>query len=147
VATVGLSQRGLAASAWVLPIMALSIGFTRSMIIHSFGCLAKKSVAPRTWDDPNKPELSSSTSAACAKRRHCPKAQLIGFKTRDECTLALQSGWADAHIQVALLGLSTVGENRALDPYYLLGNPTVALPSCLGLQWEPDTRFREVIDA
>jgi polar amino acid transport system substrate-binding protein len=104
-------------------------------------------VAPRTWDDPNKPELSSSTSAACAKRRHCPKAQLIGFKTRDECTLALQSGWADAHIQVALLGLSTVGENRALDPYYLLGNPTVALPSCLGLQWEPDTRFREVIDA
>jgi hypothetical protein len=42
VATVGLSQRGLAASAWVLPIMALSIGFTRSMIIHSFGCLAKK---------------------------------------------------------------------------------------------------------
>jgi polar amino acid transport system substrate-binding protein len=120
VRTVGLNRRGLAASAWVLPIMTLSIGFTRPMIIHPFGCLAKKSVAPRTWDDHNKPELSSSTSAACTKRRHCPKAQLTGFKTRDECVLALQSGRADAHIQAVLVGLSTVRENPALDPYYLL---------------------------
>ena len=70
------------------------------------------------------------------------------YKTRDECTLALQSGRADAHIQAALLGLSTVGKiPGAWGPYYLLTDPTVALPSCLGLQREPDTRFREVIDA
>jgi hypothetical protein len=29
----------------------------------------------------------------------------------------------------------------------LLTDPLVALPSCLGIQREPDTRFREVIDA
>ena len=118
------------------PARALSIAFTHPMIIHPFGCLAKKGLAPKTWDDLNKPELTIvfdiGSLHETAARRYCPKAQLTGFKTRDECTLALQSGRADAHIQAALLGLSTVGKNPALGPYYLLTNPTVALPSCLG---------------
>jgi len=133
------------------PARALSISFTRPMIIHPFGCLAKKGLAPKTWDDLNKPELvvvfDIGSLHETAARRYCPKAQLTGYKTRDECTLALQSGRADAHIQAALLGLATVGRNPSLGPYYLLSNPTVALPSCIGLQREPDTRFREVIDA
>jgi polar amino acid transport system substrate-binding protein len=133
------------------PARALSITFTRPMIIHPFGCLARHGIAPQTWDDLNRPELvivfDIGSLHETAARRYCPKAQLTGFKTRDECTLALQSGRADAHIQAALLGLSTVGKNPSLGPYYLLTNPTVALPSCLGLQREPDTRFHEVIDA
>ena len=133
------------------PARALSISFTRPMIIHPFGCLAKKSLSPKTWDDLNKPDLTIvfdlGSLHETAARRYCPKAQLTGYKTRDECTLALQSGRADAHIQAALLGLATVGKNPALGPDYLLTNPVVALPSCLGLQREPDTRFREVIDA
>ena len=122
------------------PARALSIGFTRPMITHPFGCLAKQGLAPKTWDDLNKPELvivfDIGSLHETAARRYCPKAQLTGFKTRDECTLALQSGRADAHIQAALLGLATVGKNPSLGPYYLLTNPTVALPSCLGLQRE-----------
>ena len=133
------------------PARALSISFTRPMIIHPFGCLTKHGLTPVTWDDLNKPDLTIvfdlGSLHETAARRYCPKAQLVGFKTRDECTLALQSGRADAHIQAALLGLSTVGKNPAMGPYYLLTNPTVALPSCLGLQREPDTRFREVINA
>nr|WP_294508039.1 transporter substrate-binding domain-containing protein [uncultured Rhodopila sp.] len=133
------------------PARALSISFTRPMITHPFGCLAKKGLAPKTWDDLNKPDLvivfDIGSLHETAARRYCPKAQLTGYKTRDECTLALQSGRADAHIQAALLGLATVGKNPSLGPYYLLTNPTVALPSCIGLQREPDTRFREVIDA
>ncbi len=100
------------------PARALSIAFTRPMITHPFGCLAKKGLAPKTWDDLNKPELVIVFDIGClhetAARRYCPKAQLTGFKTRDECTLALQSGRADAHIQAALLGLSTVGKNPSL---------------------------------
>jgi polar amino acid transport system substrate-binding protein len=133
------------------PARALSITFTEPMITHPFGCLAKHGLAPKTWDDLNKPELTIvfdlGSLHETVARRYCPKANLVGFKTRDECTLALQSGRADAHIQAALLGLSTVGKNPALGPYYLLTNPTVALPSCLGLQREPDTRFKEVINA
>jgi len=133
------------------PARALSITFTHPMITHPFGCLAKKGLQPKTWDDLNKPELTIvfdiGSLHETAARRYCPKANLVGYKTRDECTLALQSGRADAHIQAALLGLSTVGKNPALGPYYLLTAPLVALPSCIGLQREPDTRFKEVIDA
>jgi polar amino acid transport system substrate-binding protein len=133
------------------PARALSIVFTHPMITHPFGCLTKKGLAPTTWDDLNKPELTVvfdiGSLHETAARRYCPKANLVGYKTRDECTLALQSGRADAHIQAALLGLSTVGKFPAMGPYYLLTDPTIALPSCLGLQREPDTRFREVIDA
>ncbi|HEX4367752.1 MAG TPA: transporter substrate-binding domain-containing protein [Rhodopila sp.] len=133
------------------PARALSITFTEPMIIHPFGCLAKHGLAPKTWDDLNKPALTVvfdlGSLHETVARRYCPKANLVGFKTRDECTLALQSGRADAHIQAALLGLSTVGKNPSLGPYYLLTDPTVALPSCIGLQREPDTRFKEVINA
>jgi polar amino acid transport system substrate-binding protein len=133
------------------PARALSIGFTHPMIIHPFGCLARHDLNPQTWDDLNKPDIrivfDLGSLHETAARRYCPKAQLTGFKTRDECTLALQSGRADAHIQAAILGLSTVGKNPSLGPYHLLTNPLVALPSCLGLQREPDTRFKEVIDA
>ncbi|MBS0644204.1 MAG: transporter substrate-binding domain-containing protein [Proteobacteria bacterium] len=133
------------------PVRALSIGFTDPVITHPFGCLAKKGLAPKTWDDLNKPELTIvfdiGSLHETAARRYCPKAKLVGYKTRDECTLALQSGRADAHIQAALLGLSTVGKNPSLGPYYLLTDPTVALPSSLGVQREPDTRFKEVINA
>jgi polar amino acid transport system substrate-binding protein len=133
------------------PARALSISFSHPMITHPFGCLAKHGLAPKTWDDLNKPELTIvfdiGSLHETAARRYCPKAKLVGYKTRDECTLALQSGRADAHIQAALLGLSTVGKNPSLGPYYLLTDPTVALPSCIGLQREPDTRLREVVDA
>ncbi|HVY15159.1 MAG TPA: transporter substrate-binding domain-containing protein [Rhodopila sp.] len=134
------------------PQRALSITFTHPMITHPFGCLAKKGLEPKTWSDLNKPSLTVvfdiGSLHETAARRYCPKANLVGYKTRDECTLALQSGRADAHIQAALLGLSTIGKNPSLGPYYLLSDPTVALPSCLGLQREqPDTRFKEVIDA
>lgn len=133
------------------PARALSIAFTHPMIIHPFGCLAKQGLNPTTWDDLNKPEIrivyDIGSLHETAAKRYCPKAQLTGYKTRDECTLALQSGRADAHILAAILGLATVGRNASLGPYHLLGNPTVALPSCLGLQREPDTRFREVLDA
>lgn len=133
------------------PARALSIAFTEPMIIHPFGCLAKKGLAPKTWDDLNKPELTVvfdiGSLHETAARRYCPKAHLVGYQTRDECTMALVSGRADAHIQAALLGLSTIGKNPSLGPYYLLTNPTVALPSCIGLQREPDTRFREVMNA
>ena len=130
---------------------ALAIGFTHPMIIHPFGCLAKHGLDPKTWDDLNKPDIRvafdiGSLHDTCA-HRFTPKAQLTGFKTRDECTLALQSGRVDALIQAAILGLSTVGRNPSLGPYHLLTGPFVALPSSLGVQHEPDTRFIEVINA
>ena len=61
--------------------------------------------------------------------------------------LALQSGRVDAEILAATIGLSTVGKNPTLGPYHLLNTPVVSLPSCYGIQREPDTRFVEVVNA
>jgi polar amino acid transport system substrate-binding protein len=133
------------------PQRALAIGFTHPMIIHPFGCLAKQGFNPKNWDDINKPDLKVSFDIGSvhetAARRFAPKAQLIGYANRDQVVLALQSGRADVIVQAALIGLTTVGRNPSLGPFHLLGNPTVALPSNLAVQHEPDTRFVEVINA
>jgi polar amino acid transport system substrate-binding protein len=133
------------------PQRALAIGFAHPMIIHPFGCLARHGLDPKTWSDINKPDLKVSFDIGSvhevAARRFAPKAELIGYKDRDQVVLALQSGHADVIIQAALIGLTTVGRNPSLGPYHLLGSPTVALPSNLAIQHEPDTRFVEVINA
>jgi polar amino acid transport system substrate-binding protein len=133
------------------PIRALSIGFTDAMIIHPFGCVARKGLAPKTWSDINKPDIKIvydiGSLHETAAKRYCAKAQLTGFKNRDECLLNMQSGRADVHILAAILGLSEVGKNPNIGNYFLLTEPLVALPSCLGIQREPDTRFKEVINA
>jgi polar amino acid transport system substrate-binding protein len=133
------------------PARALSIGFTRPMITHPFGCIAKKGFLPSAWDDINKPEIKvacdlGSLHETCA-RRFAPNSTIIALKSPDEAILTFQSGRADVIILAALLGISALGKNPSLGTYRLLGNPSVALPSNIGVQREPDTRFVEVVNA
>jgi polar amino acid transport system substrate-binding protein len=119
--------------------------------VAPFGCIAKAGFAPKTWDDLNKPDIRiafdlGSLHETCA-RRFAPKAQLTGYKSIDDCIMALQAGRVDAEILAATVGLSNVGKNPTLGPYHPLTTPTVALPSCYGIQREPDTRFGEVVNA
>ncbi|MEJ1977189.1 MAG: transporter substrate-binding domain-containing protein [Acetobacteraceae bacterium] len=133
------------------PQRALAIGFTHPFLVHPYGCLAKAGFNPKTWDDLNKPDIRIAVDIGSlhetAARRFAPKAQITAFKTRDEATLAFQSGRTDAFILAAMLGLSTIARNNALGPYHLLTGPLVALPSNFGVRREPDTRFLEVINA
>jgi polar amino acid transport system substrate-binding protein len=133
------------------PQRALAIGFTRPYIVAPFGCIAKAGFTPKTWEDLNKPDIRiafdlGSLHETCA-RRFAPKAQLTGYKTIDDCILALQAGRVDAEILAATVGLSNVGKNPTLGPYHPLTTPTVSLPSCYGIQRELDTRFGEVVNA
>ncbi|HEY0203994.1 MAG TPA: transporter substrate-binding domain-containing protein [Acetobacteraceae bacterium] len=133
------------------PQRALVISFTRPFFIHPYGCLAKKGMDPKTWDDINNPEVrivcDLGSLHETAARRYAPKAQITAYKTRDEATLAFQAGRADVFILAAMLGISTIARNRALGPYHLLTNPLVALPSNFGVRREADTRFLEVVNA
>ena len=133
------------------PQRALSIGFTRPFFVHPYGCVAKKGFAPKTWSDLNKPEVKIVCDIGSlhetAARRYAPKAEITALKTRDECTLAFQSGRADVFILAAMLGLSTIARNRSMAPYYLLTGPLVALPSCFGVRREADPRFVDVVNA
>jgi polar amino acid transport system substrate-binding protein len=133
------------------PERALAVRFAHPMLIHPFGCLARPGLAPKTWADIDKPEIRiafdiGSLHETVAKR-FAPKAQHVGFPNRDQALLALQSGRADVDVLAALLGLSAVAKNPALGRWYLLGQPTVALPSSLAVQYEPDTRFVDVLNA
>ena len=133
------------------PQRALSIGFTRPFFIHPFGVLAKKGFDPKTWADINKPDIrvvcDLGSTQETAARRFAPKAEITALKTRDEATLAFQSGRADVIVLATILGLSTVARNRSLGPFHLLVSPLVALPSALGIRRETDTRFKDVLDA
>ncbi|HLY90801.1 MAG TPA: transporter substrate-binding domain-containing protein [Acetobacteraceae bacterium] len=133
------------------PQRALAIGFCHAAIVHPIGAVVRKGLDPATWDDINKPDVRivydiGSLHEVVAKR-YCPKAQLTGFKSRDDCTLAMASGRADVHVLAAILGLAALGKNPQLGSYHLLSNPLVALPSCIAMQREPDTRFMDVINA
>ena len=133
------------------PQRALSISFTRPFFVHPYGCLARKGFDPKTWADVNKPEVrlvcDIGSLHETAARRYAPKAQITALKTRDEATLAFQSGKADVFILAAMLGLSTIARNRSLGPYHLLTGPLVALPSAFGVRREPDSRFVDVVNA
>ncbi len=133
------------------PQRALAIGFTRPFFTHPYGCLAKKGFDPKTWGEINTPDVrivcDLGSLHETAARRYAPKAQITAYKTRDEATLAFQSGRADVLILAAMLGLSTIARNRALGPYHMLTGPLVALPSNFGVRREPDSRFVDVVNA
>ena len=133
------------------PQRALSISFTRPFFIHPYGCLARKGLEPKTWSDINKPDIRIVCDLGSlhdtAATRYAPKAQITRLKTRDEATLAFQSGKADVFILAAMLALSTVARNRTMGPFHMLSGPVVALPSCFGIRREPDSRFAEVVNA
>ena len=133
------------------PQRALAIGFTHSFITHPFGCVAKPGFFPKTWDDLNKPDIrvvcDLGSLHETAARRYCPRAQITALKSRDECILFFQSGRADALIQAAMIGLTTLAKNPALGTYQLLTGPVVALPSSFGVRRETDVRFIEVLNA
>ena len=133
------------------PQRAVAIGFTRPFFVHPYGCLARRGLEPKTWDDINTPDIrlvcDIGSLHETAARRYAPKSQITAYKTRDEATLAFQSGRADVFILAAMLGLSTIARNRALGPYHLLTGPLVALPSCFGVRREADTRFVDVVNA
>ena len=133
------------------PSRALSIRFTHPVMIHPYGCVARKGFSPATWADINKPDIRIIVDLGSlhetTARRFAPTAQITAYKTPDEAYLAFQGGRADVIIQAAMVGLSALGKNPGLGTFHLLGNPSVALPSNLGVRREPDTRFVEVLDA
>ena len=133
------------------PARAVSITFSKPMLIHPFGAILKKGFEAKNWADLNKPEVRIVVDRGSlhdtAARRFAPKAQLIVVEKPDEAILTMNSGRADVNILAAMLALSALGKNPGLGHFVLLGNPTFALPSCIGLRREPDIRLKEVVDA
>ena len=133
------------------PVRALSIGFSKPVLVHPVGVIAKKGFEPSSWGDINKPEIRIACDLGSlhevSARRFAPKGTITAYKNRDDAILAMSAGRADVDVLAAMLAINAVAKYPGLGTVRLLGNPTVALPSCCGLRREADTRFKEVVDA
>jgi len=133
------------------PQRALAIGFTRAYYRHPFGYVARRGFQARTWEDLNKPEvrvvslIGSLSDVLLA--RYAPKAQVIGAKAGDDAVLLMQAGRADCIIYALIQALGVSAKAPMLDQVTLLEAPFVALPSAMGVQTEPDRRWRDFLDS
>lgn len=133
------------------PQRALAIGFTRAYYHHPFGYVARRGFAARSWDDLNRPDvrvvslIGSLSDVLLA--RYAPKAQVIGAKAGDDAILLMQAGRADCIIYALIQALGVSAKAPMLDQVTLLEGPFVALPSAMGVQTEPDRRWRDFLDS
>jgi polar amino acid transport system substrate-binding protein len=133
------------------PQRALAIGFTHAYYRHPFGFVARRGFTARTWEDLNQPEIrvvsliGSLSDVLLA--RYAPKAQVVGAKAGDDAILLMQAGRADCIIYALIQALGVSAKAPMLEQVTLLEGPAVALPSAMGVQTEPDRRWRDFLDS
>ena len=133
------------------PQRAMAIGFTHAYFMHPFGYVARRGFAAKTWEDLNKPDIrvvsliGSLSDVLLA--RYAPKAQIMGAKDGDAAILLMQAGRADCIIYALIQALGVSAKAQMLEQVTLLQGPPVALPSAMGVQTEPDRRWRDFLDS
>jgi polar amino acid transport system substrate-binding protein len=133
------------------PLRALAIGFTEPYYQHPFGYVSRAGFAAKTWEDLNKPEVRVVSLIGALSdnllARYAPKATVIEAKAGDEAVLQMQSGHADCIIYALIQALGVSAKAPTLSQVTLLQQPYVALPSAMGVQEEPDRRWRDFLNA
>jgi polar amino acid transport system substrate-binding protein len=133
------------------PERALVIDFSTPILVHSFTVITRKGFAkPQTWEEINQPGVKiavdiGSTHELIA-RRYCPKATILGFKTRDEAILAVATGRADCNVSLGVLSVTTLKKNPNLGEL-AIPRPLLTLPTNLGIRAEPDRRYKDFLSA
>jgi polar amino acid transport system substrate-binding protein len=133
------------------PQRALAIGFTEPYYLHPFGYVARKGFAAKTWDDLNKPEVRVVSLIGALSdnllARYAPKATVMGAKAGDDAVLLMQSDRADCIIYALIQALGVSAKAPMFEQVTLLQQPYVALASAMGVQQEPDRRWRDFLNA
>jgi polar amino acid transport system substrate-binding protein len=133
------------------PQRALAIGFTEPYYMHPFGYVARKGFSAKTWDDLNKPEVRVVSLIGALSdnllARYAPQATVIGAKAGDDAVLLMQAGRADCIIYALIQALGVSAKAPTLEQVTLLQQPYVALASAMGVQQEPDRRWRDFLNA
>ncbi|WP_342739074.1 transporter substrate-binding domain-containing protein [Bradyrhizobium sp. B117] len=133
------------------PERSLVIDFSTPILVHSFTVITKTGFAkPQTWAELNKPEVKiavdiGSTHETIA-RRYCPKANILGFKERNEAILAVATGRADCNISLAVLSVATLKKNPTLGEL-AVPRPLLTLPTNMGIRAEADRRYKDFLSA
>ena len=133
------------------PQRALAIGFTQPYYLHPFGLVARKGFAAKTWEDLNRPEIRTISLIGALSdnllARFAPKATVVGVKAGDDAILQMQAGRADCIIYALIQALGVSAKAPMLEQVTLLRQPYIALASAMGVQAEPDRRWRDFLDS
>ena len=112
------------------PARALSVGFTHPMIVHPFGCLARKDLDPKTWGDIDKPDLKVAFDIGSlhevVARRYCAQGAVDRLHNRDEWCWRCNRAMPTCIVQAALIGPD---HRRAQSE-----------PRAVSICWQPDRR-------
>jgi polar amino acid transport system substrate-binding protein len=133
------------------PQRALAVEFTQPYYLHPFGCVARKGFAPTSWEELNKPEIRTVSLIGALSdnllARFAPRATVVSVKTGDDAILQMQAGRADCIIYALIQALGVSARAPGLEQVTLLKQPYVAVASAMGVQQEPDRRWRDFLDS
>jgi len=128
------------------PKRALVIDFSRPLFYNSFGIVTRKGFEAKSWEELNKSDVKiavdiGSTHELIA-RRYAPKANIVGFKSRDEVIMAVQTGRADCLVCTVFLGLTSLKKNPELGKF-AIPRPVLSAAVSAGVRLEDNKRFRD----
>lgn len=131
------------------PERAKVVDFTGAMLDNTFTILTRNDLSVTKWEELNKPDMRVAVDLGSTHdmfaRKHLPDCTLVALKSADEVILALQSGRADALIQVALL--SVVTSKNLGDKFNLVvPQPQSSQPTTIGVRRDPNGEFRDFVD-
>jgi polar amino acid transport system substrate-binding protein len=133
------------------PQRALAIGFTIPYYLHPFGYVSHPGFAAKTWGDLNDPKVRVVSLIGSLSdnllARYAPKATVVGVKDGDNAILQMQAGRADCIIYGLIQALGVSAKVPALSQVTLLQDPFVRIASAMGIQQEPDRRWRDFLDS
>lgn len=131
------------------PERAKVVDFTGKMMDNTFTVVTGKDNDFKNWEDLNKAEVRVAVDLGSTQdqfaRRVLPNCTLVALKGADETILALQSGRADAIIQVALLAVVTV-KNLGEKVKLVVPEPQDSQPTTIGVRRDPNGEFVKFVD-
>ena len=132
------------------PERAKVVDFTKALMDNTFTLVARKDLEVTKWEEMNKPEMRVAVDLGSTQdnfaRKNLPNCTLVALKSADETILALQSGRADAIIQVALLAVVTT-KHLSPNVKLIIPDPHGSQPTTIGVRRDPNGEFRDYVDA
>lgn len=125
------------------------VDFTQVMMDNTFTIITNKDREVKTWEELNKPEIRIAVDLGSTQdlfaRKTLPNCTLVALKGAEETVIALQSGRADAILQVALMSVVTA---RKLGPKYkvFVPEPQDSQPTTIGVRKDAKGEFRDYVD-
>jgi polar amino acid transport system substrate-binding protein len=129
---------------------AMFADFTTPLFHDAYALVARKGLAPKSWEELNVPETLVAVDEGSAReevaRRFAGKAAITGFKTREEALLAVRSGRADCFVATVLCAVAALKKDPELGEL-VVPTPALRAAICPAVPYDGDRRFRGVVDA